>query len=112
MSYLYTRVTSFILNLTVYPASHNAPMETSQCFMLGEICPCLPIVGNIGKYNSLSIAYLIIWPLGNFSWIIFVVGRTLFRWAYTVMRIHVHPESETAKFSSFVYCINFFVDDW
>ena len=60
-------------------------METSECFIFGKICACLDVIGNIVKYNSPYIVDLIICPLGHFSLIIFAVGRTLFRWAYTAM---------------------------
>ena len=32
---------------------------------------------------------------------VFVVGRTFFRWVDTAMKFLVHPESETAEFASF-----------
>ena len=70
---------SFILNNTVQPASHRAQMDTSGCFMFGNICAFPAVLVNIGKYNYPLIADLIIFPLGNFALIIFVVGCKLFR---------------------------------
>ena len=72
-------------------------MKTSEFFMFGKICACLDIFGNIGKSNSPSIVDLIIFPLGNVSMIIFVVGRTFFRWSDTAMNFFVRPESATAN---------------
>ena len=84
-------------------------METSECFMFGNLCACIAVLGNIGKYNHPSIVDLIIRPLVSFTFIIFVVSRTLFRWADTAIKFPVHPESITAEFYSFVSCV-FFVD--
>ena len=102
MLYLYTKVKSFILNVTVHPASHTSPMETCECFMFGKIFACIAIFGNIGKTHSPFIVDLIIYPLGNFALIIFFVGHTLYRWIDTAMKFPVHTESETVEFFSFV----------
>ena len=74
--------------------------------MFGRICACLYIFGKIGKFNSSSIVGLIIYLLGYFSLIIFVFGRTLFRFKDTAMKIPVHPGSATVEFSSFVSCFS------
>ena len=60
-------------------------METSEFFMFGNICACLVVFVNIGEYNPPSIVDMVIYPLGNFASIIFVIGITLFRWADTDM---------------------------
>ena len=65
--------------------------------MFGNICAC-----STGKYNYTSILDLIIFPLLHFALIIFVVGRTLFRWADTAMGFPVHTESETAGIPLFI----------
>ena len=98
-------MTYFILNVTVNPASHSAPMETSECFIFGQICACLDVLFNIGKYNPDSIDDMMIFPLGIFLLIIFVVGCTLFRWSDTDMTFPVHHESATTRSSSFVSCV-------
>ena len=84
-------------------------MDTSECFMFGKRCDCLDLFVNVGKYNSPSIADLIICPLGKFSLIIFIVGRTLLRWKDTDVKLPVHPESATTELSSFVFCVFFVV---
>ena len=58
--------------------------------------------GIIGRSKSPSVVDFIIRPLGNFSFMVFVVGRTLFRCADTAKKFTVNPESATAEFSSFV----------
>ena len=83
-------------------------METSECFIFGKIRECISVLGNIGKYNSTYIVDLIICPLGKFILIMFLVGRTLFRWANNAMKFPVHPESTTADFSRLI-CFLFFV---
>ena len=100
MLFFYINVKYFILNVTIHPASHSAPMETSECLIFGKICACIAVLGSMGKYNSPSIVDLIICPLGNFALIIFVVGCTLFRWTDTTMKLTVHNESGTVEF----YC--------
>ena len=72
--------------------------------MFGNICVCLAVLVNMGKYNSLSIVDIIICPLVQFALIILVVGCTLFRWADTAMKFPVHPESLTAEFTPFFVC--------
>ena len=109
MYYLYTIVISFILNVTVQMTQHSAPLETSECFMIGKIWARIYVFGNIGKSNIPYIVDLILYPLGHFSFIIFVVGCTLFRWADNSMKFPVHTESATAEFSSFVSCVFFVV---
>ena len=99
----------FILNVTVQPASHSDIMETSECFMFGNICACITVIGNIGKYNHPSILDLIVRPLGNFTLIIFVVSCTLLRWEDTVMKFPVHSESATAEFSCSIFFLFFVV---
>ena len=89
-------MTSFILNITVHPVSHNSPMVTSEYFMFGKICTCIGIFVNIDKSNSPSILDLIVYPLGHFSLIIFVVGSKFFRWTYTAIKFPMRPESATA----------------
>ena len=89
----------FILNVTVQPAPHSAIMETSECFMFGNICAFIVVLCNIGKYNPPYIVDLIIRPLGHFILIIFIVSCTLFRWADTVIKFTVPPESATVEFS-------------
>ena len=91
MLFLYTTLKYFILNVTIYPASHSSPMETSACLVFGKICACISVLGSIGKYDSPSMVDMIICPLGHFSLIIFVVGRTLFRWSDTAMNLPVYP---------------------
>ena len=91
-------MTSLILNVTVHMVLHNDPIETSGCFMLGKICSYLAIYSSIGKSDSPSIVDLMICPLGKFSLIIFVVGRTLFRWEDSTMKFPVQPESAKAEF--------------
>ena len=90
-------MSSFILNVTVQLALYSALIETSECFMFGNICACITVIGNIGKYNHPYILDLIIRPLGNFTLIIFVVSRTLLRWVEISMKFPVHPESTTAE---------------
>ena len=97
--------------MTVKTASHNAPMETIECFMFGKMCACLAVFRNIDQSNSPSIVDYIMWILGNFVFIIFFVGRTLLMWEDTAMKFPVHPGSATAKFSSFVACVIFVVGD-
>ena len=58
--------TYLILKVTVQPASHIVPMEINECFMFGNICACLHVLGNIGKFNSHSILDIIIGPLEHF----------------------------------------------
>ena len=58
------KVTYSILNVTVQPASCSDPMETSECFMFGNICAFIAVLGKIGKSNSASIMDFIIYPLG------------------------------------------------
>ena len=89
----------FIINVNIHPATHSALMETSEYFIFDEICACIDLLGNISKYNSLSIVDLIICPSRHFVFIISLVGRTIFRWANTAMKFPVHPESATAAFS-------------
>ena len=72
-------VTYFILNFTVQPASHSAPMKTIEGYMFEEISACLVVLGNIGKYNPYSILDMIIYPLGNCELILSIVGHTLFK---------------------------------
>ena len=74
--------------------------------MFGNICACLAVLVNMGKYNSLSIVDIIICPLVHFALIILIVGCTLFRWADTAMKFPVHPESLTAEIFSF-FCVFF-----
>ena len=64
--------------------------------MFGNICACIAVLGNIGKYNHPSIVDLIIRPLVIFTLIIFVVSHTLFRWADNAIKFPVNPESMTA----------------
>ena len=104
MLFLYITVTYFILNVKIYPTSHSATMETSECFIFGRICAYIAVLGNIGKYNSPSIVNMIICPLGNFVLVIFVVGFTLFRWADTVTKFPGHPKSAIAEFSCSICC--------
>ena len=96
-------MTSLILNVTIHPASHSHPMETSECLVFGKICACLAVFGSIVKYNSPSIVDLVIYLLGHIASIISVIGCTLFRWADTAMKLPVHTESATAEFSYFIY---------
>ena len=100
MSSLYTNVTSFILNLTVQLASNNAPIEISECFMFGKFVPVLLYLATKVNPNHLSS-----WILGHFALMIFVVSRTLCRWADTTMNFPVYPESATAEFLYFVSCM-------
>ena len=108
MRFLYITERSFILNDTIYPASHSSPMETSACLVFGKICACISVLGSIDKYDSPSMVDMIICPLGHFSLIIFVVGCTLFRWEDTAIEFPVHLESATTEFYSFFSC-DFFV---
>ena len=48
------------------PTAHSATMEISKFFIFGKMCACLSVLGNIGKYNPLSIVDMIICPLGYF----------------------------------------------
>ena len=73
--------------------------------MFGNICACLAVLVNMGKYNSLYILDIIIRPLVQFELIILVVGCTLFGWADTAMKFPVHPESLTAEFFSYFVCV-------
>ena len=74
--------------------------------MFGNICACLAVLVNMGKYNSLSIVDIIICPLVHFALIILIVGCTLFRWEDTAMKFPVHPESLTAELPLFL-CVFF-----
>ena len=65
------KLTYFILNMTVWPASDNDPMDTCECLCLGKYVPVL-LFGNIGKSYSPSNLYLMIYPLGIFSLVIFL----------------------------------------
>ena len=98
MLFLYITMTSFFINVTIHPASHSSTMETSERLIFGKICACLALIVSIGKSNPPSIVDLIVCPLGNSALIIFVVGRSLFRWADTYMKLPVHPESANAIF--------------
>ena len=80
-------------------------METSKCFMFRKLCACLYAFRNIGKSNPISIVDQIICPLGHFTLMIFVVGRTFLRWTYNIMKFPVHLEPETADFYSFFVCV-------
>ena len=107
MSSLQTKVTYFILNVTVQPVSHNDPIETSQCFMFGKIFVYLGIFGNIGTSNYPFIVNLIICPLVHFSLIISNVGLTLLRWADIAMSFQCILNQRLRIFSSFVktFCV-------
>ena len=91
--------------MTEQHASHSALMDNSECFMFGNICSCLVVLGNIGKYKPPSIVDIIIFLLGHLVLKIFVIGCTLFRWTDTVIKLSVHTESATAGFFSFVSCV-------
>ena len=94
----YNTVTYFIINVTIHPASRSAPMETIECLIFRKICACIAVLGSIGKYNSSSVVDLIIFPLVNFTLIIFVVGRTSFMWEDNAIELPVHHESATTEF--------------
>ena len=95
--------------MTIHIASHSSPMETSECLIFDKICAYPAVLGSIGKSNSPSIVDIIICLLGNFALIIFVVGRTLFSWANTAMKLPMHPELATVGFSCSVSFIILFV---
>ena len=77
--------------------------------MFSKIWACLYLFVNVDKYNPPSIVDLIIYPLGHFALMIFVVGCTLYRWADTVLKPPMHPDLATAEFSYFVSCLFFVV---
>ena len=70
-------------------------METSGCFIFGNICACIDVLGKIDKYKPLSIVDLIVCPLGHFTLITFVLCQTLFRWADNAIKLPMYPESAT-----------------
>ena len=75
--------------------------------MFENIFACLAVLSNMGKYNASSIVDMIIYPLGHFALIIFVIGQTFFRSADTTMKFPVHPESATVEFPSLISCMFF-----
>ena len=77
--------------------------------MFRKLCACLYAFRNIGKSNPISIVDQIICPLGHFTLMIFVVGRTLSSWEDTTMKFPMHPESATAEFSCSIYFLIFVV---
>ena len=107
--FLYITVKYFFLNVKTHPASHSAPMETSECLIFSRILACLAVLGSIGKSNSPSIVDMIICTLGQFAFIIFDAYSTLFMWADTAIKLLVHPESVTEEFPCYIYFLTFFV---
>ena len=65
------------------------------------MCAYRATLGSIGRYKLPTIVDLIIFPLGDFTLIVFVVGIYFFRWADNVIKFPVHTESATAELSSF-----------
>ena len=64
--------------------------------MFVNICACIYVLGNMGKYNPPSIVDLNIYLLGHFALIIFVVCCTLFSYTDTATEFTMHTESVTA----------------
>ena len=66
-------------------------MDTSECYIFDKICACLALFGNIVKSIYPSVVDLIIYQLGSFELMIFVVDIILLRWSDTAMKFPVYP---------------------